>query len=344
MDCSLEAFYLKIWLEDDLAFLGDCPWEADLELVRRICDDAGIALHVIPFQQQYYERVVDHAIAELKAGRTPSPDILCNSEIKFGAFYDEIDGAFDRVVTGHYAGVEEKDGVFLLKRARDGVKDQTYFLSHLNQAQLSRAHFPLGVYVKSDVRRLARELDLPNQGRKDSQGLCFLGKIKYNEFVKCHLGKRPGRIVEIETGKTLGDHDGYWFFTVGQRRGIGLAGGPWYVVDKVVEDDVVLVSHQDGYRDRARRTFVVTNVHWIAGEPADERLTVKVRHGPVAVGCTCTAADGGRYQVQLDMPDTGIAAGQSAVFYDGDYCLGRGIIANSDRRQPDCITSPAGTA
>ena len=323
---DITAFYLKIWLEDELAYLGNCPWEEDLKYARSVCEPAGVPLNVISLQTEYQERVVSAAVEELRAGRTPSPDIWCNQRIKFGLFCEKIDPGFDKIVSGHYAQVEDHGDLRLLKRSPDPVKDQTYFLCALNQKQLGRLWFPIGHLRKDGVRRLAREYDLPNRSRKDSQGICFLGKIKYPEFVRHHLGERAGEIVELETGRTLAGHRGFWFYTIGQRKGIGLAGGPWYVVKKDVLANRVYVSHSDRFLDHARRQFNVSSVNWIGGEPQRLQLQAKVRHGPRLADCQLRPLDDGRWEVTLTEPDQGIASGQSAVFYDEEVCLGGGVI------------------
>lgn len=198
---ELTAYYLKIWLEDELSFLGDCPWEEDLEYVRAICDELEIPLKIVPLQKEYLDHVVSYVLAELKCGRTPSPDILCNERIKFGAFFDCIDDSYEKVASGHYAQVVQENDLFCLKKAPDKVKDQTYFLSSLRQDQLSRALFPIGHLEKKEVRALAEKFNLATQTRKDSQGICFLGKIKYKDFVKFHLGEKQGDMVEAESNK-----------------------------------------------------------------------------------------------------------------------------------------------
>ena len=190
---DLTAYYLKVWLEDELAFLGECPWEADLKFVRAVCDQLDVPLEVISLQSEYLERVVSYALDELRAGRTPSPDIFCNQRIKFGAFFDHIDSSYEKVATGHYAQIAQSNGTYHLKRAPDPVKDQTYFLSGMYQSQVARALFPIGNMMKSKVRQLARDFDLPNQARKDSQGICFLGKIRYPDFIAFHLGEKKRR-------------------------------------------------------------------------------------------------------------------------------------------------------
>jgi len=323
---DVTAFYLKIWLEEELAFLGDCPWEDDLKYARAVCKQADVPLEVVPLQTEYQERVVAHALCELKQGRTPSPDILCNQWIKFGLFFDRIDPGFDKVASGHYAQIEERGRNFLLRRSPDAVKDQTYFLSRLSQQQLSRLWFPMGHLTKKQVRQMAQKLELPNRDRKDSQGICFLGKIKYPEFVRYHLGERKGEIIDVETGKVLGEHKGVWFHTVGQRKGLRLAGGPWYVVKKDLPANKLFVAHADRYLEYARQEFTVAEVHWISGETAEHDLQTKVRHSPHLENCRIRSLGDRRWEVHLENKDQGIASGQSAIFYDGDICLGGGVI------------------
>ncbi|HSR70229.1 MAG TPA: tRNA 2-thiouridine(34) synthase MnmA [Acidobacteriota bacterium] len=329
---ELTAFYLKIWLEDEAAFLGDCPWQTDLEYLGEVCRQLDVPLQVLPLQREYRGSVVEFAISELKAGRTPSPDIFCNRWIKFGRFYELIDDKFERVASGHYAQIErsngagEGDGLVRLLRAPDPVKDQTYFLSHLTQEQLSRALFPIGHLRKSQVRELARRYGLPNQGRRDSQGICFLGKIKYCDFVRFHLGEKEGPIVDAESGEELGRHAGYWFYTIGQRQGLGLGGGPWYVVGKDPQRNAVMVSHAEVYQRRSRRDLVLARLNWIVGPPRREKLRIKVRHGPKLVDCRVRPLEGGRWSVRMAQQDPGIAPGQFGILYDGQECLGGGVI------------------
>ncbi len=324
---DITAFYLKIWLEDELAFLGDCPWEDDLKYARAVCEQADIPLRIVPLQTEYQDRVVNHVITELKAGRTPSPDILCNSWIKFGLFFDRIEPGFDKIASGHYAQVEQRDGVFYLKRSPDPVKDQTYFLSRLTQQQLSRILFPIGHLTKKELRKQAEAFDLPNKERRDSQGICFLGKIKYPEFVRFHLGEKMGDILNIASGEKLGEHKGVWFHTVGQRKGLGMGGGPWYVVKKDIAANIVYVAHMESYLLHARKEFTISNIHWINEPPASgEQLLTRVRHTPRLESATVEQLQADRWRVTLDEKDQGIAAGQSAVFYRGEICLGSGVI------------------
>jgi len=323
------AYYLKVWLEDELDSLGDCPWEEDLEFARSVCEKAGVPLEIVSMQLEYYDRVVQYTIDELRAGRTPSPDIFCNQRIKFGAFLDHLNSRGGReqllVATGHYAQLEPADGQVQLRRSPDPVKDQTYFLSHLSQQQLRRILFPIGSLSKKQVRALAKRYDLPNKDRPDSQGICFLGKVRYPAFIRHYLGERPGPIVEMESGRELGEHRGYWFHTIGQRQGLGLSGGPWYVVGKDTGRDTVFVSHSNTVHASARTRVEIDNLSWTARRPAPGRYLVKLRHGPDLIGAD-VADEGDFLRITMDRPDRGVAPGQFAVLYEGDVCLGCGRI------------------
>ena len=252
---DVTPFYLKIWLEDELAHLGECPWEDDVNTCRQVCDQVGIDLEIIGLQEEYHQRVMQHTLNEASLGRTPNPDILCNSRVKFGCFLEYLKGLpnqFDYIASGHYAQVKRDDNdangdnnsedssVARLYRAPDPVKDQSYFLCALDQSQLSRLLFPIGHLEKPEVRELAEKFQLPNRHRPDSQGLCFLGKVKFRDFMQIHLGEKVGDLIDAVTGETIGQHHGVWYHTVGQRKGIGpylhpkaTAKGPWYVVAKV---------------------------------------------------------------------------------------------------------------
>ncbi len=333
---DVTAFYLKIWLEDELAFLGECPWEDDLHYVKKVCEQLNVELVIVPLQKEYHERVVSYTIQAVKEGRTPNPDVLCNSLVKFGAFFEVLGSEYDKVATGHYAHVYEElvfDGttktnksVFYLALTPDPIKDQTYFLAQLNQAQLSRVVFPLGKFEKKEVRALAERFELANKDRKDSQGLCFLGKIKFRDFIKEHVGTQEGSLVEYETGKCMGTHEGFWFYTSGQRQGMGLSGGPWYVVGKDIAKNIVFISREYHAADKARDTFLIDHCNWFAGcLPQETSLLVKMRHGPKLYPCTLQATSQGLL-VTLESRDQGIAAGQFAVFYKENVCLGSATI------------------
>jgi len=324
---DLTAFYLKIWLEDELSFLGSCPWEQDLSFVRGVCEQLNIPLQVISMQKTYHNRVVDYMIKEVHKGNTPNPDILCNQYVKFGAFYDAIDDSFEYVATGHYAQVEHGDTISVLKKAKDQIKDQTYFLSYLSQAQLRRALFPIGSFKKSEVRALAQQFNLPTYDRKDSQGICFLGKIDFSEFLKNHLGTKKGDIVEFETGKKLGQHDGYWFFTIGQRQGLGLSGGPWYVVSKQIDRNIVYISKAYDLVQQHKNSMIVKNFNWNQNIATTKtELDVRFRHGATLHAAHVLQQEHFLHIALQHESSQGIAAGQFAVLYDGDICLGGGVI------------------
>lgn len=323
---SVTAFYLKIWLEEEFSFLGECPWEEDLSFARGVCKQAGVELKVVPLQKEYHDRVIAYTVQAVQEGCTPNPDVLCNSMIKFGAFSEVVGNEYDKIATGHYAQVVQKDGIFYLHKTPDPIKDQTYFLSRLTQEQLSRVMFPIGEYAKEQVRELAQKFDLPNKERKDSQGLCFLGKIKFSEFIKEHIGIKQGDLVEFETGKVWGTHEGFWFYTIGQRQGIGLSHGPWYVVAKDPEKNIVYISKEYHADDKKRDRFLIDHPYWFSGkQPNTKNLTVKIRHGQQEH--KATFCDSGL--VKLSERDQGIAAGQFAVFYDGNLCLGSGVITKT---------------
>ncbi|KAB8090440.1 hypothetical protein EE612_015616 [Oryza sativa] len=336
------AFYLKIWFQEDFRnFWSECPWDDDLKYAQAVCDKIDVPLEVVHLSDEYWNHVVSHIINEYRSGRTPNPDVLCNTRIKFGAFLEAIENlGFDYIASGHYAHVvhpspDDVEGPSVLQLSKDKVKDQTYFLSHLSQTQLRRLLFPLGCITKDEVRRLAAQMDLPNQDRKDSQGICFLGKVKFSEFVERQIGEMEGVLLEAETGDYLGTHRGFWFYTIGQRQGLRLPGGPWYVVEKGVQNNVVFVSRNYYSLDKRRRTFRVGSLNWFSnsGPTNNEQLKCKVRHSPEFHDCTVTqeqtSENGVILVVRLSEDDQGLAAGQFAAFYRDNLCLGSGIILDS---------------
>lgn len=324
---AVTAFYLKIWLEDELSYLGNCPWEDDLEYVRKVCKQFDVELQVISMQQAYWQKVVAYTIEQVKSGRTPNPDVLCNQQVKFGAFYDYIADTYDYVATGHYAQVEHLDDISILKRAPDLIKDQTYFLCQLSQQQLKKALFPIGQFQKSQVRQLAQAFDLPNKERKDSQGICFLGKFKFSDFLRAHLGDQIGNLVEFETGQVVGTHHGFWYYTIGQRQGIGLSGGPWYVVNKDVSKNIVFISRHYQQATEYKSGVIVSRMNWISGQPCQKtKLLLKYRHGADIHGASVQFLNDA-WVITLDQESKqGIATGQFAVLYDDQICLGGGVI------------------
>lgn len=342
---KVTAFYLQIWFQEDFRNYWDsCPWEQDLQYAQKVCDALGVALEVVPFTNEYWDIVVSHSVGCMRQGLTPNPDMLCNSRIKFGAFHDFLEtahkGEFDRIASGHYARLERpeyrdmlsnkgsNEGVVALTTTPDVVKDQTYFLAQLSQAQIARSMFPLGPLTKPEVRRMAAEAGLATQNRKDSQGICFLGKVKFSEFLEEHLGTWPGLILEEETNAPLGFHRGFWFHTIGQRSGLMLADGPWYVVRKDIVMNVVYASKSYYADSKIRDYFQCSSFNWIYGRApkfVDGPVMCKVRHGPKAYNCLLEC-HGQRITVRLDEDDQGLAPGQYAVFYQNSICFGSGVI------------------
>ncbi len=325
---DITAFYLKIWLEDELAFLGRCPWEEDLALAREVCEIAGVPLEIVPMQREYLDTVIAYSLAGLRRGETPSPDVMCNRMIKFGALVERLGDQYELVASGHYARIDRTSSRARLLRAVDAHKDQTYFLSQMHQQQVARCVFPIGGLLKPEVRQRAHSYGLPTADRPDSQGLCFLGRVPFDEFVRHHLGDQPGEIQDIRSGEVLGPHRGLWYYTIGQRQGLGLAGGPWYVVGKNLDRRRLLVVHGRHLEAHARTRFIIPDPHWITDPPTRSELFVKLRHGPTTLRCSVRHREDGGLAVDLgDHADSGIAPGQFAVFYDGDECLGGGAMA-----------------
>jgi tRNA-specific 2-thiouridylase len=313
------AFYIKIWLEDDLHFLGDCPWQEDLNYVRAVTDKLNVPLQVISLQQDYWDKVISNALSDVRLGNTPNPDMLCNSKIKFGEFFKYIDESFDYVATGHYADKITIEGIEYLRANPDPVKDQTYFLSRLTKEQINKALFPIGQLTKKEIRAIAKELDLPTKDRKDSQGICFLGKISYSEFIKHHLGEKTGDIVDIKSGKIIGKHNGSWFFTIGQRKGIHIHGGPWFVVKKDTQNNIIFVSTDK--KLTLSKSFKLNDVHFFSDKKFDN-ISIRIRHG----GNKIIGSIDDSNIVELVDNEFGIASGQFAVIYNDDIVVGSGII------------------
>ena len=281
--CDLHLFYIRIGMKDGE---GDCSADEDIEMCTLVARHYGLPFDVVSLQDEYWDNVMDYALRTVKAGLTPNPDMMCNRMIKFGCFEQRWGREFDLTATGHYATTDVIDGVKYLATAADPVKDQTDFLAQITGKQLNHLVFPIGDLPKDEVRRLAAQACLPNATRKDSQGICFLGQINYNDFIRSHLGERPGPIIDIATGRKLGEHRGYWFHTIGQRKGLGLSGGPWYVVRKNVDENVIYVSGGFGTERQYGRVLHLDGMHFISGNPWPDaehpvRITFKNRHTPV---------------------------------------------------------------
>lgn len=326
---DIRLFYIKIGMDAD--GFTDCSVDDDMELCQMISAKYGTPLEVVDLHNEYWENVVQYTIDKVRNGLTPNPDIMCNKMIKFGCFEEKVGHQFAKTATGHYATTTIIDGMTYLSTAKDPVKDQTDFLAQINNVQVSKLMFPIGHLMKSEVREIAKNAKIPTAYRKDSQGICFLGKINYNDFIRRYLGEKEGKIVELETGKVLGKHKGFWFHTIGQRKGLGLSGGPWYVVKKDIEENVVYVScgfdTQMQYGDK----FLIRDMHFITrdvlGDCHESDITIKIRHTPEFTKAKITKEEG-RYFIHSSEMLQGIAPGQFCVIYDKDshLCLGSGEI------------------
>ena len=323
---DIHLFYIRIGLDNGE---GDCSAEEDIEMCQYIAAHYGLPFDVVSLHQEYWDSVMAYALDTVSRGLTPNPDIMCNRLIKFGYFEERWGREFDKTATGHYARpLTGDDGLGYLATAPDPVKDQTDFLARITYAQLAHAMFPIGDIPKSEVRRLAIAANLPNAYRRDSQGICFLGNINYNDFIRRHLGERPGAIVELETGRKLGEHRGIWFHTIGQRKGLGLSGGPWFVVRKNIDDNVLYVSRGYDTEKQYGREIILDEMHWITRNPGLTEISFKNRHMPEFIPGRLELLDDGRYRIESELKVQGIAPGQFAVIYDRDHtiCHGSAVI------------------
>ena len=329
---DVAALHMTNWEDDD----GYCTAAQDLQDARDVCERLGIVLHHVNFSAEYRDQVFRYFLDEYRAGRTPNPDVLCNREIKFGAFLDyaqRLGG--ELIATGHYARVGQHSGETALFRGADPDKDQSYFLHAVPTAALDRAVFPLGDLHKSDVRRIAHEHGLPVRDKKDSTGICFIGERPFRQFLETFLPAQPGTI-ETPDGRELGTHDGLMFYTLGQRQGLGIGGrrdagqAPWFVVGKRLQDNVLLVDQGDSrrlYRDRLQTDIP----QWIGPAPAAGRrfsCACKIRYRQPDQAVDVVPAVDGTLELQFEAPQRAAAPGQFAVFYDGERCLGGAAIAS----------------
>ena len=323
---DLTLFYIRIGNDNGE---GDCSADEDIEMCTLIARKYGLPLRVVSLHEEYWDSVMAYALRTVREGRTPHPDMMCNKLIKFGYFEERWGHEFDKTATGHYADIVEQDGKLYLATAADPVKDQTDFLAQISYEQLSHLMFPLGRMPKREVRQAALDAGLPNATRKDSQGICFLGKIDYADFIERHLGTRPGPVIEIETGRKIGEHRGYWFYTIGQRKGLGLSGGPWFVVRKNVRNNVIYVSRGYDTPRQYGRVINLQEMHWISGDPGLEHIAFKTRHSPDFHQGSLERHDDGSLTIRSEQDIQGIAPGQFAIIYSPDcrLCFGSGLIS-----------------
>ena len=330
---QVEGLFMKNWEEDD----DDeyCAAADDLADAEAVCEKLGIELHTVNFAAEYWDNVFEHFLDEYKAGRTPNPDIMCNKEIKFKAFLEfaaEALGA-DYIATGHYVRRALRDGKWQLLRGLDNNKDQSYFLYTLSHEHVAQTLFPVGELEKPEVRRIAEEQGLVTADKKDSTGICFIGERKFKDFLQQYLPAQPGTIESVD-GEILGEHEGLMYHTIGQRKGLHIGGladagdDPWYVVDKDVERNVLVVAQGKNHPRLFSKGLVANQLHWVSREVISEplRCVVKTRYRQADIPCQITPAEDGRIEVVFDEPVAAVTPGQSAVFYIDEVCLGGGII------------------
>lgn len=329
------GLFMKNWEDDDEDEY--CSSREDLIDAVSAADIIGIPIEAVNFSKEYKDRVFGYFLREYNAGRTPNPDILCNSEIKFKAFLDHaIHLGADKIAMGHYAKVREVDGAFQLLKADDTSKDQSYFLHRLNQAQLSKVIFPLGALQKTDVREIARKHHLANYAKRDSTGICFIGERPFREFLNRYLPVQPGDIVTPQ-GRKVGQHQGLAFYTIGQRQGLGIGGGkngsgePWYVTGKDMANNRLIVVQGHNHPALLTPHLEAIDLHWISGLAPDAVCghTAKTRYRQRDAACRITTRPLTRATFYFCEPQWAVTPGQSVVAYDGEVCLGGGIITGS---------------
>ena len=330
---QVEGLFMKNWEEDDDT--DYCTAAADLADAQAVCDKLGIRLHKINFAAEYWDNVFEHFLTEYKAGRTPNPDILCNKEIKFKAFleYAAEDLGADYIATGHYVRRRDINGQSQLLRGLDNNKDQSYFLYTLSQEQVAQSLFPVGDIEKPIVRAIAEDLGLITAKKKDSTGICFIGERKFKDFLARYLPAQPGDIKTVE-GDVIGRHQGLMYHTLGQRKGLGIGGvkgkdeNAWYVVEKDLINNVLVVAQGLDNSALLSTGLIAQQLHWVDRQPIRNplRCTVKTRYRQADIDCEIIPIHDDCIEVRFDQPQIAVTPGQSAVFYQGEVCLGGGII------------------
>ena len=333
------GIFMKNWEDDDDSEY--CSSNVDFVDAAAVADVIGIEIEHVNFAADYKDRVFAEFLREYQAGRTPNPDVLCNAEIKFKAFLDHaLRLGAEKIATGHYARVRERDGSFELLKGLDPLKDQSYFLHRLTQAQLAKTLFPIGELPKTEVRRIAAEIGLPNAKKKDSTGICFIGERPFREFLKRYLANTPGPIKD-ERGRTIGEHVGLSFYTLGQRKGIGIGGlkergaarggnehAPWFVARKDMAANTLYAVQGHDHAWLQSSTLTADDASWVAGQaPENTRLSAKSRYRQADAACRFEAQEPTHFQLDFAQPQWAVTPGQSAVLYDGEVCLGGGVIA-----------------
>ncbi len=326
------GLFMQNWYEEDE--FGECTAAVDFADVKRVCDQIGIPAYSVNFEKEYQEKVFSEFIDDIKRGRTPNPDVLCNREIKFGDFRKKaLEYGADYIATGHYAQIESAEGTFKLLRAVDQAKDQTYFLNQLNQEQLAKVLFPIGHLTKPELRSIAEKAGLATAKKGDSTGICFIGERDFNKFISNYISSKSGEIRSLDDDTVIGEHRGLIYYTLGQRRGIGIGGQgtgePWFVAKKDLDNNVLYVVQGDNHPALYTKGLVATDLNWIAGSaPASEfACTAKFRYRqPDQAVSVKVWSEGNSCEVAFVKPQKAITPGQSVVFYQDEVCLGGGVI------------------
>lgn len=326
------GLFMKNWDETDE--YGNCTANEDFDDVRKVCDQIGIPAYSINFEKEYMEKVFSFFLSEYKRGRTPNPDVLCNREIKFGDFLEKaLEFDADYIATGHYARVDNVNNKFRLLRGIDTNKDQSYFLNQLNQKQLEKTIFPIGNIIKPDIRKIAERANLFTAKKKDSTGICFIGERNFNEFLNKYLPAQPGEIRSLENDQVLGKHQGLMYYTLGQRRGIGIggkgSGEPWFVAKKDLENNILFVVQGEKHPSLYSKGLSATDVNWISqtqSSGSEFECSAKFRYRQPDQKVTVKVKENNCCEVIFEMPQKAITPGQSVVFYDDEVCLGGGTI------------------
>ena len=329
---DVEALFMKNW--NDQTEDGKCLWEDDVEDAMQVCDKLDIPLNTVDLSKDYWEKVFKNFLAEYKNGRTPNPDILCNKEIKFKAFLKHAENlGAKKIATGHYARINSMGNSTQLLKSVDNNKDQSYFLCCLNQSQLHKTLFPIGNLYKNDVRKLAKDGDLVTHNKKDSTGICFIGEQPFRNFLSNFIQPQRGLIKTVD-GKTIGEHDGIFFYTLGQRQGLGIGGvknatdAPWYVVKKEIDNNELIVAQDHDHPLLHNKNLTVLDINWILEEIPELpfKCSAKCRYRQSDQNCTIEIDKNNQFIVNFESSQRAITPGQFIVFYEKNICLGGGII------------------
>ena len=329
---DVEGLFMKNW-EEQLPG-GECMWEADVEDAMKVCELLEIPLNTLDLAKDYWDKVFIHFLEEYKSGRTPNPDILCNQEIKFRAFLEHATGlGAKKIATGHYARITEVNGHYQLKKGHDNNKDQSYFLCRLNQTQLGLSLFPIGDLDKHDVRKLAKKAGFQIHDKKDSTGICFVGERPFREFLSRYLPAQTGEI-QTPDGNVIAQHNGIFYYTLGQRQGLGIGGiqgatdSPWYIYDKDIENNILFAVQGHDHPLLYSQRLTATDINWISGHPPDTpfKCFSKTRYRQTDQACTVENIENDSCLLTFKDPQRAVTPGQFVVFYQEDVCLGGGII------------------